>query len=108
MTAAEIAQALGGRKISGTWMVCCPVHDDRTPSLSINSGNDGKVLVHCHAGCDQRDVIAILRRRGLWETTRMWSGFARKRQDRVSDEPDADAAQTQQDGAGDLAGIATG
>jgi len=92
MTAEEIAQALGGRKVGGTWMACCPVHDDRTPSLSINSGNDGKVLVHCHAGCDQRDVIAVLRRRGLWETTpKFWNGFARKRQDRVSDEPDANA-----------------
>ncbi len=73
-------------------MARCPAHEDRKPSLSISSGRDGKVLVRCHAGCDQRDVIAILRRRGLWETTRKsWGRFARKRQDRVSDEPDADA-----------------
>jgi putative DNA primase/helicase len=50
------------------------------------------VLVRCHAGCDQHDVIAILRGRGLWETTgRALGRFARKRQDRVPDEPDADA-----------------
>jgi len=92
MSAEEIALAIGGRKVGGTWMACCPVHDDRTPSLSNNSGNDGKVLVYCHAGCDQRDVIAVLRRCGLWETTpKFWNGFARKRQDRVSDEPDANA-----------------
>ena len=36
-------------------MACCPVHDDRSPSLSISAGKDGKVLVRCHAGCDQRD-----------------------------------------------------
>jgi putative DNA primase/helicase len=27
---------------------------------------DGKVLVHCHAGCDQRIVIDALKARGLW------------------------------------------
>jgi DNA primase len=73
-------------------MARCPAHEDRAPSLSISSGRDGKVLVRCHAGCDQHDVIAILRGRGLWETTgRALGRFARKRQDRVPDEPDADA-----------------
>jgi hypothetical protein len=52
------------------------------------------VPVRCHAGCGQRDVIAILRQRGFWETTRKSRGrFARKRHDRVSDEPDADAVK---------------
>src|SRR4051794_2459273 len=92
MTAESIAKALGGHRLGATWVARCPAHEDRKPSLSISSGNDGKVLVHCHAGCDQCDVIAILRQRGLWETTRKaWSGFVRKRRDRVSDELDADA-----------------
>ena len=67
MTAAEtIAKALGGHKTGNGWIAQCPLHDDQTPSLSISSGKDGKVLVHCHAGCNQRDVfIAILRKRGL-------------------------------------------
>ena len=30
---------------------------------------DGKVLLHCHAGCSQRDVIAALKARGLWESS---------------------------------------
>ena len=58
MTAETIAKALGGRKAGGAWMACCPAHEDRVPSLSISSGRNGKVLVRCHAGCDQRDVIA--------------------------------------------------
>lgn len=29
----------------------CPAHDDTNPSLSIGKGKDGKVLLHCHAGC---------------------------------------------------------
>lgn len=43
---------------------CCPAHDDRSPSLSIRE--DGRILVHCHAGCTQRAVIAAMRSRGLW------------------------------------------
>ena len=46
-------------------MARCPAHDDREPSLSISEA-DGKVLVRCHAGCDQERVIAALRSRGLW------------------------------------------
>src|ERR1019366_9570791 len=36
----------------------------------------GKVLVKCHAGCAQRDVVAALKARGLWETvpeSRAWA-----------------------------------
>jgi hypothetical protein len=47
-------------------MACCPVHDDRTPSLSITEDKTGKVLVRCHAGCGQSDVIETLRSLGLW------------------------------------------
>src|SRR5262249_3850557 len=35
-------------------------------SLSIRDADDGKVLVRCHAGCNQESVIAALRERGLW------------------------------------------
>jgi putative DNA primase/helicase len=33
------------------WCCRCPAHDDRTPSLSIRAGDDGKALVNCYAGC---------------------------------------------------------
>lgn len=92
MTAESIAKALGGRRAGATWMARCPAHEDRAPSLSISSSRNDKVLVRCHAGCDQRDVIAILRGRGLWETTgRALGRFARKREDRVPDGPEVDA-----------------
>jgi putative DNA primase/helicase len=64
--AAEICAALGGRKSGRGWAACCPVHDDRTPSLSIQDAEDSRVLVHCHAGCDQARVISALKGRGLW------------------------------------------
>ena len=66
MNAETIATALGGRKAGSGWMARCPTHDDREPSLSIRDADDGKVLVRCHAGCDQERVIATLRGRGLW------------------------------------------
>jgi len=66
MRAKTIARALGGRKVGSGWMARCPVHDDREPSLSIRHGADGKVLLCCHAGCEQGRVIAGLRSRGLW------------------------------------------
>jgi len=66
MRAENIAKALGGRKVGQGWAARCPAHDDRVPSLSIRDAGS-KVLVRCHAGCDQRDVIEALRARGLWE-----------------------------------------
>jgi hypothetical protein len=65
-SAETLAEALDGRKTGRGWMARCPAHNDREPSLSIRETDDGKVLVHCHAGCDQEHVIAALRVCGLW------------------------------------------
>jgi hypothetical protein len=64
--ASIVAKALGGRKVGRGWTARCPAHDDSNPSLSIRDGDDGKVLVRCHAGCTQAEVIVALRSRGLW------------------------------------------
>jgi hypothetical protein len=64
--AESIARALGGKPSGGGWRCCCPAHDDRSPSLSINEGADGRVLVNCRAGCPQDAVIDALQRKGLW------------------------------------------
>lgn len=45
---------------AGKWKACCPAHDDRDPSLSIRETDDGKVLLHCWAGCDTADVLAAI------------------------------------------------
>jgi hypothetical protein len=66
ISASIIGKVLGGRKVGDGWMTRCPAHDDREPSLSIRDGDGDKVLVCCHAGCDQEAVIAALRDRGLW------------------------------------------
>ena len=69
MTAETIAKALDGRKVGGCWMARCPAHSDRDPSLSIKDADGGKILVCCHAGCDQQEVIAALRAREIWDET---------------------------------------
>ena len=65
MTAESIAHALNAQRSGSGWMAKCPAHDDNTPSLSIREV-EGKVLLHCHAGCEQRDVIDALKVRELW------------------------------------------
>ena len=65
MRVEAIAMALDGRRSGSGWVAYCPAHEDHHPSLSISCGTDGKVLVHCHAGCSQDSVIGTLRQRGL-------------------------------------------
>lgn len=43
---------------SGQWEGRCPAHDDERESLSISEGDDGRVLLYCHAGCAVDDVVA--------------------------------------------------
>lgn len=66
MNAEKIGRALGGKRTGQNWVARCPAHNDRTPSLSIAMTKDGKVLLHCFAGCRQQDVLGRLRRLGLW------------------------------------------
>lgn len=92
MTAETIAKALGGHRAGATWMARCPVHDDSSPSLAISAGKNGKVLVRCHAGCDQHDVIGALSVRGLWDAAGKRPGrSAHKRRKNIAPEPDPDA-----------------
>jgi hypothetical protein len=48
------------RRYGGGWMVRCPAHADRTPSLSLGEGENGKLLMHCHAGCPHEAVREAL------------------------------------------------
>jgi hypothetical protein len=54
MSAAEVVAALGGHWRGGYGRARCPAHNDRNPSLSIREAADGKILIKCHAGCEQR------------------------------------------------------
>jgi Toprim domain len=73
-SARDIALALAGRRAQrladGSYLIPCPVpshgkgRGDRNPSLRIGDGQT-RLLVRCYAGCDPRDVLDVLRRRGL-------------------------------------------
>jgi hypothetical protein len=45
---------------AGRWQACCPSHLDGTPSLSIKEESDGKILIHCHAGCSAEQVVSAV------------------------------------------------
>ena len=45
---------------AGQWKACCPGHDDKDPSLSIREADDGKVLLHCWAGCTAAEITAAI------------------------------------------------
>lgn len=38
----------------------CPAHNDKSPSLSITGSNDGKILLHCFAGCPVEEICNFL------------------------------------------------
>lgn len=48
------------RKCGNGFQARCPAHDDDKPSLSIAEGDDGRVLVKCHAGCDPDVVLGAI------------------------------------------------
>jgi len=65
MRAETLTRALGGRWHGSYGAACCPAHEDRNPSLSIKDGRDGRLLLHCFAGCDfNRICDAITARSG--------------------------------------------
>lgn len=50
----------GPRRSGAGYVARCPAHDDRAPSLSISAADDGRILLHCWAGCETVDVLAAL------------------------------------------------
>jgi Protein of unknown function (DUF3987) len=57
-TAVEnLVHRLDAKKSGASWIAKCPGHKDRTPSLSISEGADGRALLKCHAGCGLEDIL---------------------------------------------------
>lgn len=44
----------------GGWVACCPAHHDKSPSLSVRELDDGRVLVHCFAGCSVEEIVSAV------------------------------------------------
>jgi hypothetical protein len=60
MTTALQGQDCEPRQTDKGWSAKCPAHDDRRASLSVNEGEDGRVLVTCHAGCTFEKICSAL------------------------------------------------
>ena len=55
--AEKIAAQHEGKKTGDGWLVKCPAHNDSQQSCSVNVGNNGKLLLHCHAGCSYESLL---------------------------------------------------
>lgn len=59
-SANDIAQRFGQKKAKKQgkgFMMLCPAHNDKNPSLSVADG-DKCTILKCHAGCETRDILA--------------------------------------------------
>ena len=45
------------KKHRRSWIAQCPAHSDSSPSLYVDEGESGNVLIKCWAGCGAIDVI---------------------------------------------------
>lgn len=43
-----------------SYKALCPAHGDKTPSLSVKECDDGRVLLHCFAGCGIGEIVAAM------------------------------------------------
>jgi hypothetical protein len=60
MNTEEILKKLEGVfETTNGWQALCPAHDDVKPSLSIGT-DDGRTLIHCHAGCATTDIVQAM------------------------------------------------
>jgi hypothetical protein len=77
------------RKTSANqWVAVCPAHSDRSPSLHIKEKEDGRILIHCKAGCGANEVLDAmgLRYSDLFpDTGESYRGFQRIRKEVLDD-----------------------
>jgi hypothetical protein len=45
---------------NGNYIACCPAHKDRSPSMTIKETEDGKILMHCFAGCSIGEIAGAI------------------------------------------------
>jgi hypothetical protein len=45
---------------NGSWTACCPAHEDKGPSLAVREADDGRILLHCFAGCPTANVVGAI------------------------------------------------
>lgn len=43
-----------------SWVCCCPAHPDKNPSMTLREMDDGRILLHCFAGCEVERILNVL------------------------------------------------
>lgn len=58
----EFLERLNGVESDGKggYMACCPAHNDSNPSMHVNVGDDGRILVKCFSGCTASEIVEAL------------------------------------------------
>lgn len=58
----SILERLEGVRKSGSdkYVARCPAHADKSPSLSVREMSDGRVLIHCFAGCETEAILSAV------------------------------------------------
>lgn len=89
------------------WLVRCPAHEDQSPSLSVDTGRNGVVLLRCFAGCSVESIVAAagLRMSDLFQdaATRIQRGHAHRppRREPSPPPPSGPSREPQEDEFGD-------
>ena len=63
MTIGALLGKLDGLQGRGpAWRAICPAHESRhrTRTLAVRDGGDGRILIHCHAGCAVDAIVGAL------------------------------------------------
>jgi len=80
MNAADLAEALEGRREGNQWRCRCPAHGGK--ALMVKESDRENPVVHCFGGCDFRDVWAALKDMGLWVDDRKTDPVERRKRSR--------------------------
>jgi len=58
VTAVEVASRFDDHRSKGSnWRAVCPAHTTKSLCLDIANGDDGRVVLYCHKGCDNASVL---------------------------------------------------
>lgn len=69
-----LSELKGVKQRGSGWSALCPAHHDRNPSLDIDLGDDGRILLICRShGCSAEQIVAAV---GL-EISDLFSGVGR-------------------------------